>query len=165
MVREEVSGGTAAARKSYGRGRGAGAAAPGVVDPSRGQQRGRGAGLAFACTLTCKSHGCMLCTPSKAISRHRQSGKDCPAIHPRLQWHRGYDLPSNPPAQGGRQVPHRVLHKELLGDRSDPCCVFRRIPKSTPCASYTSCRWASVVATCLSIIIYSGYASSLPQMC
>ena len=42
----------------------------------------------------------MLCTPSKAISRHRQSGKECPAIHPRLQWHRGYDLPGNPPAQG-----------------------------------------------------------------
>ena len=26
-----------------------------------------------------------------------------------------------PPAQGGRQVPHRVLHEELLGDRSDLC--------------------------------------------
>ena len=33
------------------------------------------------------SYGCTLCTPSKAISRHRQSGKVCPAIHPRLQWH------------------------------------------------------------------------------
>ena len=37
-----------------GGGKGAGAAVPGVVDPSRGQQRGRDAGLAFACTLTRK---------------------------------------------------------------------------------------------------------------
>ena len=29
-----------------------------------------------------------------------------------------------PPAQGGRQVPHRVLHEELRGDRSDSCCVL-----------------------------------------
>ena len=51
---EDESGGTAASRKSYGRGRRAGAAAAGVVDPSRGQQRGRDAGLACACTLTRK---------------------------------------------------------------------------------------------------------------
>ena len=61
------------------------------------------------------AHGC---TPT-----HMQFGNDCPAVHLRLQWHRGYDLPGNPPAQGGREVPHRVLHQELLGDRSDPCCV------------------------------------------
>ena len=58
MVREEESGGSAAAQKRYGRGRGAGSAAPGVVDPERGQQLGRDAGLAFACTLSCK-HVCM----------------------------------------------------------------------------------------------------------
>ena len=53
-VREEESGGTVAARKSYRRERGAGAAAPGVVDPSRGDAGRRDAGLAFVCTLTCK---------------------------------------------------------------------------------------------------------------
>ena len=31
---------------------------------------------------------------------------------------------ATPPAEGGRQVPHRVLHEELLGDSSDPCCVL-----------------------------------------
>ena len=39
-------------------------------------------------------------------------------------WDRGYDWPGNRPAQGGRQVPHRVLHEELFGDRSDPRCVL-----------------------------------------
>ena len=73
-VREEESRGTAAARKSYGRGRGAGAAAPGVVDPSRGEQRGRDAGLAFACTLTRKLAWLHVVQPIKG---HH-------AIHPRL---------------------------------------------------------------------------------
>ena len=41
-------------------------------------------------------HGWMFGTSSKAVSRHRQSGKDCPAVQPRLQRHRGYDLPGNP---------------------------------------------------------------------
>ena len=43
---------------------------------------------------------------SKAIGQHRQSRKDCPAVHPRLLWHRCHDLPGNPPAQGGKQVQH-----------------------------------------------------------
>ena len=42
----------------------------------------------------------MVDTSSKAISRRRQSGKDCPAVHPRLKWHRCYDLPGKPPARG-----------------------------------------------------------------
>ena len=36
-----------------------------------------------------------------------------------------YDLPGNPPAQGGRQVPHRVLHEQLLGHKTSSNVVPR----------------------------------------
>ena len=79
-----------------------------------GGGRGRGTGGMHSYLRTqprAHLHGCMLGTSSKVICRHRPSGKDCFAIYPRLQWHQGYDLPGNPPAQRSRQVPHRVLRE------------------------------------------------------
>ena len=50
-------------------------------------------------------HGCMLGTSSKATGRHRQSGKDCPAVQPRLRQHRGYDL-----QEDVRHISHPSIH-------------------------------------------------------
>ena len=57
-----------------------------------GKEGGPGAGdmQASRPTSGTQFHGCMLGTSSKAISRHRQSGKDHPVVQPRLQRHRGY---------------------------------------------------------------------------
>ena len=64
----------------------------------------------------------MLATSSMATSRHRRSGKVCHAVHPRLQWNRGYALCVDPVAPSGGQVSHGVLREDPFGDRSGPSC-------------------------------------------
>ena len=84
---------------SWGHQLGGGGGGGGVADGMQGLQLHTHPGTHL--------HGCMLGTSLKAISWHWQSGKDCPAVHPCLQWHRGYDLPRNPPAEGATTVTRR----------------------------------------------------------